>query len=237
MVSLVLSDLHLPAKASPLREAFLRFLEGPARSAEEVYILGDLFEVWYGDDVGLQIYAREVSRLAALTALGVPVYLMHGNRDFMIGETFAQITGIQLLNDPMVVNLQGLPTLLSHGDLWCTDDRAYQRWRRFSRLSLVQWAFMRLPRSRREKIAAGLRSQSDAEKPGKPAEIMDVNPAAIRHAFFRNGTRRMIHGHTHRPAEHYDELPGSERIVLADWRPERMEYLQIDTAGWRRVVL
>ena len=236
MASLLLSDLHLPATASPLREAFVAFLEGPARTAQEVYILGDLFEVWIGDDIGLQIYAREVSRLSALTALGVPVYLMHGNRDFMIGKSFAQITGVQMLHDPLVVDLQGTPTLLSHGDLWCTDDLSYQRWRRFSRLALVQWAFLQLPRPRREKIASGLRSQSDEQKPHKTAEIMDVNPAAIASAFEQYGVQRMIHGHTHRPATHRDGR-GRERIVLADWRPQRMEYQRADQSGLHSVWL
>lgn len=237
MAHLLLSDLHLPAKASPLRDAFAAFIEGPALKAESVYLLGDIFEYWIGDDAGLQTYAREVAALAALTVRGVPVYFMHGNRDFLVGDEFAQITGATLLHDPHRVDFYGIPTLLSHGDVFCTDDVGYQRWRRFSRNPLAQWIYRRLPRARREKIAGGLRSQSSEHKRYKAEDIMDVNAGAIRKAFDVSGARRLIHGHTHRPAEHRDEMPGSERIVLADWRPERREYLSIAPDGWQRVLL
>lgn len=239
MASLLLSDLHLPAKASPLRDAFVAFLEVPARSAEQVYILGDLFEYWIGDDVGLQVYAREISRIAALAALKVPVYFMHGNRDFLVGKSFSQITGAQILHDPIVVNLQGTSTLLSHGDLYCTDDVPYQRWRRFSRNPLTKWGFSVLSHGRREKIAGGLRSQSDVEKSHKSQDIMDVNADSIAEAFLKNKVTRMIHGHTHRPAEHRSTVRNvhCDRIVLADWRPHRMEYLRVDAQGCQRVQL
>ncbi len=231
MATLFVSDLHLPAQPSPLREAFVRFLEGPA-----LYILGDLFEVWIGDESGLQTYAREVSRLAALTARGVPVYFMHGNRDFLVGKRFAEITGVTLLDDPCVVDLHGTPTLLSHGDLFCTDDVGYQRWRRFSRNPLAQWVFLRLPLAWRQRIAGSAREQSAQDKATKTMAIMDVQPAAINAAFAQHQVRRMIHGHTHRPADHR-LANGCERIVLADWTLQRLEVLSVDAQGLQRLPL
>lgn len=236
MSTLFVSDLHLPAQPSPLREAFVRFLEGPALQADALYILGDLFEVWIGDDIGLQTYAKEISRLAALTARGVPVYFQHGNRDFLVGQRFSEITGATLLNDPTVVALYGTPTLISHGDLYCTDDEGYQRWRRFSRNALAQWIFLLLPLAWRNRIAGNARSQSAQDKAAKPMAIMDVQPAAIRSSFEHHKVHRMIHGHTHRPADHR-EAGGYERIVLADWTPQRMEALSVDAQGTRRITL
>ena len=244
---LLLADLHLPPraadagdKASFLNEAFLRFCAGPARAAKRVYLMGDLFETWIGDDVGLADYPQEIAALRALTAAGVSVFVQVGNRDFLLGRRFAAASGVTLLPDPVVVDLGGVPTLLSHGDAWCTDDVDYQRWRRFSRKSLSQWIFLRLPLARRRAIAGDLRGDGEHNRrPKKPASIMDVNADAIRAAFARHGVTRMIHGHTHRPAEHREVFDGraTERIVLADWRPERLEYLAVDAAGWRRCLL
>lgn len=233
---LLLSDLHLPPEASPLREKFLRFLAGPAREAAAVYILGDLFESWIGDDVGLQLYAPELAGLAALGAGGVPVYFQHGNRDFMLGRDFFALTGVHPLPDPQLVSLQGRPTLLSHGDLWCTDDRAYQRWRRFSRVGLFQRVFLMLSRARRMRIAGGLRSGSDRAKRNKPENIMDVNARAVRSAMAQAGTLHAIHGHTHRPGDYAVDLPlgPARRTVLPDWHDDVCDYLRIDAQGIRR---
>lgn len=239
MQTLFISDLHLPDEPSPLREGFLRFLAGPARKAKAVYILGDLFEYWIGDDVGMQAYAAEIAALKALTASGVAVYFMHGNRDFLVGRRFAAATGVQLLRDPLVVDLHGRRTLLSHGDIWCTDDVGYQRWRRFSRNRFAQWIFSMLPLARRQAIAGGVRGKSASAKGNKAESIMDVNASAVAGAFCRHGINRIIHGHTHRPATHGDLLDGRnvERIVLADWRDDHLEYLTIDEAGAQRVAL
>ena len=239
MSVLLLSDLHLPLEPSPLREGFARFLAGPARQAEAVYILGDLFEYWIGDDAGLRDYAAEILQLRALADSGVPVRFMHGNRDFLVGRRFAAAAGVELLRDPLRLELDGVPTLLSHGDRWCTDDRAYQRWRRFSRNPLVQRAFGLLPESRRHRIAGAARKQSEVDKSNKPEAIMDVNEAAVRQAFRAHGARRIIHGHTHRPAEHHYDIDGTprERIVLADWRPGHREYLICADGGLRRETL
>ncbi|MFT4047426.1 MAG: UDP-2,3-diacylglucosamine diphosphatase [Solimonas sp.] len=229
---LLLSDLHLPNEPSPLREGFLRFLAGPARGAEAVYLLGDLFEYWAGDDVGIEDYAPEVAALRALTANGVPVCFIAGNRDFLVGRGFSKATGVRLLGDPVVVELGGVKTLLSHGDIFCTDDRAYQRWRRFTRNRLAQWLFLRLPKAHRHAIAGNLRQRSGADKRNKPSTIMDVSEATVVATMKRYGVTRLIHGHTHRPADHLLRvgLERAARLVLADWHAERMEYLSIDAS-------
>lgn len=239
MITYFISDLHLPPAASPLRDIFQSFLKGHAREAGALYILGDLFEYWIGDDAGLRDYAEEVQALSALTASGVAVYFQHGNRDFLVGKTFEARTGVKLLTEPYLLDLSSQQTLLSHGDLFCTGDVSYQRWRRFSRSPLVQGIYLALPLSLRRRIVGSVRAQSDTQKQYKPEDIMDVSIEAIRTAFQRHGVNRMIHGHTHRPAEHDYEIEGRkcQRIVLADWRPERCEVLRVDTAGIQRVKL
>lgn len=236
---LFLSDLHLPTQPSPLREGFLRFLAGPAQEATAVYILGDLFEVWIGDDVGLRDFAPEAAALRQLTHRGVAVFYQHGNRDFMVSRQFFAATGIQLLKDPVVVQIDGRPTLLSHGDLYCTDDIGYQRWRKISRLGWLQSIARNLPLALRYRIAGGIRSQSAEKKQMKPVEIMDVNLHAIEQAFREHAVPCLIHGHTHRPAVHELQVDGHrcERIVLADWRPERMEILRADASGFTRLLV
>ena len=235
--TLFVSDLHLPPAASSLRDRFAQFLAGPARAASALYILGDLFEVWIGDDAGLAEYGVERACLRALTKAGVPVYFQHGNRDFLVGAQFAAATGVQLLPDPLKLELGGVPTLISHGDQWCTDDAGYQRWRRFSRNGVVQAVYRAMPRAWRERFAGAVRSHSDEGKQYKPTDIMDVSDAAIRAAFQAHGVTRMIHGHTHRPAAHDYDVGGRacQRLVLADWHDDRCEALRVDDSGARRV--
>lgn len=234
--TLLLSDLHLPNTPSPLRERFIAFLVGPAREAEAVYILGDLFEVWIGDAEGLADYRPEAEALRALRDSGVRLFYQHGNRDFMLGAAFAEAAGLELLTDPVIVDLAGEPTLLSHGDIWCTDDLAYQRWRRFSRNRLAQFIYRRLPRAWRQKVAGTARGDGTRNK---PAAILDVNAGAIANAFAEHGVARIIHGHTHRPALHLLDVEGRpvERLVLADWQADRCEYLQADASGLQRRLL
>jgi len=237
--ALFISDLHLPAATSPLREAFTEFLSGPARKAEAVYLLGDLFEYWIGDDAGLAEYSSERAVLHTLTASGVPVFFIHGNRDFLVGKDFARATGVTILPDPYRLDLHGVPTLLSHGDLFCTDDVRYQRWRKFARNAMTQGVFRRLPLETRQRILGGVRKTADSDKMQKDLGIMDVNEAAIRAAFQQHGVTRIIHGHTHRPADHAYEIDGKERQrhVLADWHPGRCEALSVDASDVRRVKL
>lgn len=230
-----LADLHLPTGASAFREQFCAYLSGPAREAEAVYLLGDLFEVWLGDDIGLDDYQAEVQALRVLRQSGVPVYLQRGNRDFLLGKRFCEATGVQRLPDPHRIDLYGVPTLISHGDQWCTDDVGYQRWRRFAHHPLPQRIFQAMPRSWRERIATKLRARSQQHKQLKAAAIMDVHPQAIGKAIQESGALQIIHGHTHRPAEH--DIPGPEaarRVVLADWRPDRMEVLVLGDGGYER---
>jgi UDP-2,3-diacylglucosamine hydrolase len=239
MTTLLLSDLHLPLEPSPLRQGFAEFLEGPARTAQTVYILGDLFEYWIGDDAGLRDYAAEAAALRALSERGVHIGLMHGNRDFLIGRRFAAAAGVELLPDPLRLDLDGVPTLLSHGDVFCTDDIAYQRWRRITRKPLTQRLFYMMSESQRHRFSGSARRRSEAGQYDKPKAILDVNEHAVRAACARYGVARLIHGHTHRPAGHCMEVAGRacERIVLADWRPERMEYMISDAGGLRRQLL
>lgn len=247
--ALLLADLHLPVRAgagmaeagthpeaSLFSEAFLRFCAGPARAARHLYLLGDIFESWVGDDVGLVDYAAECAALKAVSASGVAVFYQVGNRDFLLGKAFADATGARPLGDEHCLTLAGVPTLLAHGDQYCLDDLGYQRWRRFSRHPLAQWLFLRLPRARRLAIGGGLRSGSTAAKRQKAAQIMDVQPQAIARAFDTHDVRRLIHGHTHRPAENHFSQQGRacERIVLADWRPERIEWLRAEADGLYR---
>ena len=237
--TLLLSDLHLPAAPSPLRETFRSFLRGPARESKAVYILGDLFEHWIGDDLGLVDYADEAQELRALHNGGVALYFMRGNRDFLVGKAFSAATGVTLLPDPVQIRLAGVATLLSHGDLYCTADVAYQRWRRFAHNRRVQQIFLRLPAKLRRRIAGAARGRSESDKQSKPVSIMDVDPGAIDAAFRRYDVDCIIHGHTHRPDLHQLEVDARivERLVLADWHPGRCEYLRCDEDRIERVCL
>lgn len=235
--TLLLSDLHLPNTPSPLRDTFLAFLAGPAREAQAVWILGDLFEYWIGDAEGLADYRAEADALRALADSGVRVRYLHGNRDFLVGRAYAEAAGFEIVADPLVVDLHGTRTLLSHGDLWCTDDLAYQRWRRFSRNPLAQAIYRRLPK--RWRLAVAGEARAGSSKGHKPATILDVNPRAVEQAFVRHGIDRIIHGHTHRPARHAEVIGhrSVERIVLADWHDRHCEYLRLVDDDLARIVL
>lgn len=227
--ALLLSDLHLRPDDHEFGAAFHAVLEGPARRAEAVYLLGDLFEYWIGDDIGLPLYAAEIRALRALADSGVAVYVQRGNRDFLLGRDFERASGAELLPDPATVVLGGMPTLLSHGDIWCTGDIAYQRWRRFAHNRAAQAVFMALPRALRQRIADRLRRHSRDRRHIPADAILDVTPAAIDRAFAMHGVRRIIHGHTHRPGN--QQHAGGSRIVLPDWRPSQIQWLEIDHQG------
>ena len=220
MSTLFISDLHLDGSRPETTAQFLRFLEEEARRASALYILGDFFEVWIGDDDDDPHHARVMEGLRALTAAGVPVFFMHGNRDFLVGRRFADRTGVRLLPDPKLVDLGGTPTLLMHGDTLCTDDLQYQKARRFLRNPLVQAIYLTLPLSLRRRIAAYARARSKADTAAKAEYIMDVNHTAVESMMTEHGVTRLIHGHTHRPAVHRFKSTGGrsmERIVLGDW--------------------
>jgi UDP-2,3-diacylglucosamine hydrolase len=236
--SLFASDLHLDSEAPWAIDAFLAFLDGPARAAEALYLLGDLFEVWVGDDDDNPDNARACAGLARLTASGVAVYALHGNRDFLLGEAFTKRTGVKLLPDPVLLDLYGVPTLLSHGDVFCTEDFAYQELRSIVRQPGWQLRFLSLPLEARRDLASAARAGSKAHTQRTVPTIMDVNPGAVSRAMRATGARRLIHGHTHRPAVHPFVVEGvnAERVVLAPWY-EAASCLAVDDSGVREVPL
>jgi len=227
--TLFISDLHLTEERPEANERFIELLEGKARAASALYILGDFFEYWIGDDdLAEPFNAVIASLLKDLTRHGVPLYLMHGNRDFLIGEGFCAATGASLMQDPSVVDIAGVKTLLTHGDTLCTDDLDYQTWRRKARDPAFQAAFLAKPLDERRQQVHQMREKSKQVVQEKTAEIMDVNDAAVRQALREHGVRRLIHGHTHRPGRHAIEVDGRhcERWVLPDWYG-RGGYLQV----------
>ncbi len=220
MPALFISDLHLSEERPEANERFIDFLEGRARSAQALYILGDLFEYWIGDDdLEAPFNAVMAGMLRALSRHGVALYVMHGNRDFLMGERFCSATGATLLPDPSVHEIHGVTTLLVHGDTLCTDDHDYQAWRRTARSPQWQGEFLAKPRAERRRLILGLREKSKAVIEAKPADIMDVNDGAVAGALREHRAERLIHGHTHRPGRHRVAVDGrvGERWVLPDW--------------------
>ncbi len=213
--------------------AFHAFASGPARGAAAVYILGDLFDWWVGDDQLREPFiAPIVKSLRALADSGVPLFVAHGNRDFMLGAEFARASGATLLPEQLRLDLFGVPTLISHGDELCTDDAEYQAYRARVRTPEAMRRLSRLPYVVRKLMAAWLRRKSSSDKSLKPEYIMDVNANAVAAAFRSHGAQRMIHGHTHRPNRHRHEVDGTprERWVMADWH-DRGHYLAVDAQG------
>lgn len=230
---LLISDLHLEEKRPDISRAFLRFLETRARHAEALYILGDFFEVWVGDD-GMTPFQREIAQaLKAVSLGGTRLYLMHGNRDFMIGKAFCREAGCTLLADPHVVELGGERVLLMHGDSLCTRDEGYMRLRRLLRNPVSLFILHHLSLRKRQKLAQKLRSSSKEETRMKASDIVDVTPDEVVRIMQRHRVRTLIHGHTHRPATHTIEVDGQPalRIVLGDWDRQGWA-LQIDEAGF-----
>ena len=236
--TLFIADLHLEDSAIDRTDWLLAFLAGPARKAEAVYILGDLFEFWIGDDA-LSATAKQVAKAtAALHAAGVPCYFMHGNRDFLLGERYASIAGMNLLPENHVVDLYGTPTLLLHGDTLCTDDTQYQAFRQQSRDPAWQAAILAMSIEERLQMAQSARDASIEHTGSTSMDIMDVNAQAVSDAFKKHNVPRMIHGHTHRPAFHLVDLGDTtaERIVLADWH-EAGSYLEVSPNGAESIAL
>jgi UDP-2,3-diacylglucosamine hydrolase len=219
MASLFVSDLHLDDNAPWAVDTLCALLAGRAREMQTVYILGDLFEAWVGDDVSNSVSTRVAASLKALRTSGVPSYLLHGNRDFLIGADYAARAGLELLPDPVVVDLGGVPTLLTHGDILCTGDPSYQELRSTVRDPTWQHRFLALTPATRSLLATEARAGSRAHMQRVAPQIMDVDPDAVTRAFRASQTRRMIHGHTHRPATHQHTVDGSlaTRIVLDAW--------------------
>lgn len=233
---LFISDLHLHPSRPALGELFHSFAAGPATKAAALYILGDLFDHWAGDeDCAEPANASVCAALHRLVQQGTPVYFMSGNRDLLIDRGFADASGAMLIDEPQVIDLHGNATVLLHGDLLCTDDTDYQRYRATVRDPAFRQTFLAKPLAERRAFIDGLRERSENEKRSKPMEIMDVNAAAVADAFRRHGVAHMIHGHTHRQARHLHTVDGRscERWVLGDWHDDTGNYLECAPNGWR----
>jgi len=234
-VILLISDLHLEEERPDITRAFLHFLATRACQAEALYILGDFFEVWIGDDAITPFQQSIADALRALSERGTRIYLMHGNRDFMLGKGFCRAAGCTLLGDPSVVELGGERVLLMHGDSLCTRDEGYMRLRRLLRNPLSLFILRHLPLSTRRKLARKLRNESRAQTRIKASDIIDVTPELIPRVLAEHGVRTLIHGHTHRPATHELEVDGrpARRIVLGDWDQQGWA-LQVDESGFQQ---
>lgn len=233
MKTLFISDLHLDDARPETTEWFLAFAGGPAQSADAIYILGDLFEYWIGDDALTPTANAVAEATSALSESGVPVSFIHGNRDFLLGASYAAAAALELLPESVTVDLYGCPTLLLHGDSLCTDDQAYQAFRAQSRNPAWQQGVLAMSVEERIALARNARDASMAHTGSSGMDIMDVNAEAVTKAFRDSGTLRMIHGHTHRPAIHSHDLgdgESGERIVLADWY-RKGSYLEVTAQG------
>ena len=231
---LLISDLHLQEERPDITRAFLDLLDGRARHAKALYILGDFFEAWIGDDAMTPFQQSICQALRQLSDRGTLVYLMHGNRDFLIGQDFCKAAGCTLLADPSVIELGGEQVLLMHGDTLCTRDLAYMKMRRYLRNPLSLWILQHLPLATRQKLARKLRSESRAQTRMKATEIVDVTPEEVPKVMAAHGVRTLVHGHTHRPAIHKLVVNGepARRIVLGDW-DRRGWTLQVDAQGFQ----
>ena len=231
--TLFISDLHLAPERSGIADSFFRFIKGPAAEAEAVYILGDLFEYWIGDDdLSDSFNASIADALAALSRGGVAVRLMQGNRDVLMGEDFAARCGASMVADPALLDLYGTRTLVMHGDTLCTDDVEYMKWRAKARNPEFQAKFLAQPIPARKQLILGMRQKSEEHKQGQAPAIMDVAAQTVERVLRESGYPRMIHGHTHRPARHVHIVDGREceRWVLNAWY-ERGGYLRCDASG------
>jgi UDP-2,3-diacylglucosamine hydrolase len=233
MASLFIADLHLDESRPHITALFERYLAGEeVRRADALYILGDLVEAWIGDDDDAELPARIARATRAVRDAGVPVWFMPGNRDFLLGRDYAERAGLALLEDGVVHELHGRPTLLMHGDTLCTDDVAYQTVRRQVRTPEWKANILAMPLEARRAFAAKARADSRAHTGSTMESIMDVNADAVAQAMREAGVTRLIHGHTHRPAIHAFRLDGqdAQRIVLGDWY-EQGSVLRIDAGG------
>jgi len=231
--TLFISDLHLAAERTQALDLFLRFASGRARQADALYVLGDLFDAWIGDDDDGPLATSVRTALRNLAGAGVPVFFQGGNRDFLIGERFTAETGARLLPDHAVVDLHGTPTLLMHGDLLCTDDVDYQKARLMLRDPAFVADFLAKPLPARAALAAEYRRRSGEATSLKAEDIMDVNAATVAQVMRQHGVRRLIHGHTHRPAIHRLQIDGepAQRIVLGEWHDDEGQCVCVTDSG------
>ncbi|WP_275256625.1 UDP-2,3-diacylglucosamine diphosphatase [Klebsiella quasipneumoniae] len=222
MATLFIADLHLQTEEPAITAGFLRFLQGEARQADALYILGDLFEAWIGDDDPNPLHQQIATAIKAVVDAGVPCYFIHGNRDFLVGQRFARQSGMLLLAEEERLNLYGREVLIMHGDTLCTDDLGYLAFRAKVHTPWIKRLFLAMPLFIRRRIAARMRADSKAANSSKSMEIMDVNPQAVVDAMERHHVQWLIHGHTHRPAVHDLQANGQPawRVVLGAWHSE-----------------
>jgi len=222
VATLFIADLHLQTEEPAITAGFLRFLQGEARHADALYILGDLFEAWIGDDDPNPLHREIASALKALVDSGVPCFFIHGNRDFLLGKRFARESGMILLAEETVLDLYGRRVLIMHGDTLCTDDTGYLAFRAKVHTPWIQTLFLALPLFIRSRIAAKMRAGSKAANSSKSMTIMDVNPQAVVSVMEKHQVQWLIHGHTHRPAMHNLTANGEQahRVVLGAWHSE-----------------
>ena len=234
MSTLFISDLHLSAERENITKLFIAFLKERASHADALYILGDLFEVWPGDDIIQPDYQESISAMKQLADSGVAVFVMHGNRDFLMAEHFCEISGSTLIDDPSIIDLYGTPTLLMHGDTLCTDDSDYQKFRAMVRDPRWQQDFLSKSAEERLAIAEKYREISKTAMADKKMEIMDANQQTVESVMLEQNIQQLIHGHTHRPAVHEFNVndKGMKRIVLGDWY-EQGSVLSCDESGCR----
>ncbi|VDZ84388.1 UDP-2,3-diacylglucosamine diphosphatase [Kluyvera intermedia] len=222
MATLFIADLHLQTEEPAITAGFLRFLHGEARSADALYILGDLFEAWIGDDDPNPLHREIACAIKSLADSGVPCYFIHGNRDFLIGKRFATESGMQLLPEEKVLDLYGRRVLIMHGDTLCTDDPGYLAFRAKVHTPWIQKLFLALPLFIRRRIAQKMRDDSKAANSSKSMEIMDVNAQAVVEVMEKHHVQWLIHGHTHRPDTHTLDANGetAHRVVLGAWHTQ-----------------
>lgn len=222
MATLFIADLHLQTEEPAITAGFLRLLQGEARQADAMYILGDLFEAWIGDDDPNPLHQQIASAIKAVVDAGVPCYFIHGNRDFLVGQRFARQSGMLLLAEEERLDLYGREVLIMHGDTLCTDDPGYLAFRAKVHTPWIQRLFLALPLLIRRRIAARMRADSKAANSSKSMDIMDVNPQAVVDVMERHHVQWLIHGHTHRPAVHELQANGQPawRVVLGAWHSE-----------------
>ena len=231
MAILFVSDVHLSAEQNQITSAFFTFLSTHAQKATKLFILGDLFETWIGDDDPSELAVATQLRLRELTLGGTKLFIQHGNRDFLLGRRFMKTTGARLLHDYHVIETYNQRILLTHGDLLCSDDHDYQAFRRKTRHPIYRWILSNLPLSKRQEIASTWRAEATRQSSHKPSSIMDVSCKTVERVIAKTNATTLIHGHTHRPARHKLMSSVKERIVLGDWATKGWA-LKLDQDGF-----
>tara|TARA_B100000674_G_scaffold395665_1_gene340148 strand:+ start:95 stop:811 length:717 start_codon:yes stop_codon:yes gene_type:complete len=222
MAIFFVSDVHLSPERAQVTSAFYEFLSSHARKATDLFILGDLFETWIGDDDPSDLAVTTQIRLKELTLSGTKLFVQHGNRDFLLGRRFMNKTGAVLIRDYHVIEAYNQRILVTHGDLLCSDDLAYQSFRRKTRNPIYRWILSHLPLSKRQEMASRWRAEATRQSSSKPSTIMDVSRTTVQRVMSTTNTVKLIHGHTHMPARHKLSVGDKERIVLGDW----------ESSGW-----